>query len=33
MVLMLLPPVEKEDKKIYEIEFIKGKITVNGASF
>ena len=32
MVLMLLPPVEKEDKKIYEIEFIKGKITVNGAS-
>jgi len=32
MVLMLLPPVEKEGKKIYEIEFIKGKITVNGAS-
>ncbi|HEC45938.1 MAG TPA: DUF945 family protein [Epsilonproteobacteria bacterium] len=33
MLLMLLPPVEKEGKKIYEIEFIKGKITVNGASF
>lgn len=33
MVLMLLPPVEKAGKKIYEIEFIKGKITVNGASF
>ena len=33
MVLMLLPPVEKEGKKIYEIEFIKGKITVNGSSF
>lgn len=32
MVLMLLPPVEKEGNKIYEIEFIKGKITVNGAS-
>ncbi len=32
MVLMLLPPVEKEGKKIYEIEFNKGKITVNGAS-
>ena len=32
MVLMLLPPVEKEGKKIYEIEFIKGKITVNGSS-
>jgi len=32
MVLMLLPPVEKEGKKIYEIEFVKGKITVNGAS-
>ena len=30
MVLMLMPPVEKEGKKIYEIEFIKGKITVNG---
>ena len=30
MVLMLLPPVEKEGKKIYEIEFIKGKIIVNG---
>jgi len=32
MVLMLLPPVEKEGKKIYEIELIKGKLTVNGAS-
>ena len=30
MVLMLLPPVEKEGKKIYEIEFVKGKLTVNG---
>jgi hypothetical protein len=30
MVLMLMPPVEKEGKKIYEIEFIKGKLTVNG---
>lgn len=33
MVLMLLPPVEKEGKKIYKIEFIKGKITINGSSF
>ncbi len=32
MLLMLLPPVEKEGKKIYEIEFIKGKLTVNGTS-
>lgn len=32
MVLMLLPPAEKEGKKIYEIELIKGKLTVNGAS-
>ena len=30
MVLMLMPPVEKEGKKIYEIEFSKGKLTVNG---
>ena len=30
MVLMLMPPVEKEGKKIYEIEFTKGKLTVNG---
>jgi hypothetical protein len=30
MVLMLMPPVEKEGKKIYEIEFVKGKLTVNG---
>jgi len=32
MVLMLLPPVEKEGKKIYEIELIKGKLTVNGTT-
>ena len=32
MLLMLLPPVEKEGKKLYEIQFIKGKITVNGKS-
>ncbi len=32
MVLMLMPPVEKEGKKIYKIEFIKGKLTVNGTS-
>jgi len=32
MVLMLLPPIEKDGKKIYKIEFIKGKLTVNGAS-
>ena len=30
IVLMLLPAVEKEGKKIYKIEFIKGKLTVNG---
>ncbi len=30
MALMLIPPVEKEGKKIYEIEFSKGKLTVNG---
>ena len=30
MLLMLMPPVEKEGNKIYEIEFIKGKLTVNG---
>ncbi len=30
MVLILMPPVEKEGKKTYEIEFIKGKIIVNG---
>ena len=33
MVLMLMPPVEKEGKKIYDIEFVKGKLTVNGTSF
>ncbi len=30
MALMLMPPVEKDGKKIYEIEYIKGKLTVNG---
>ncbi len=30
MVLMLMPPVEKEGIKIYEVEFVKGKLTVNG---
>ncbi len=30
MVLMLMPPVEKEGKKTYKIEFTKGKLTVNG---
>lgn len=30
MVLMLLPPAQKEGKKIYEIEFVKGRLTVNG---
>jgi hypothetical protein len=30
MLLMLFPPLEKEGKKIYEIEFVKGKLTVNG---
>ncbi|MEA3433088.1 MAG: DUF945 family protein [Campylobacterota bacterium] len=30
MLLMLMPPVEKEGKKTYEIEFIKGQLTVNG---
>ncbi len=30
MMLMLFPPVEKEGKKVYDIEFIKGKLTVNG---
>jgi len=30
IILMLLPAVEKEGKKIYEIEFIKGKLIVNG---
>ena len=30
MVLMLMPPVEKEGKKIYTIEFTKGKLKVNG---
>ncbi len=32
MILMLMPPVEKDNNKIYEIEFIKGKLTVNGKS-
>ena len=30
MVLMIMPAVEKEGQKTYEIEFIKGKLTVNG---
>ncbi|RRS32856.1 MAG: hypothetical protein P794_00250 [Epsilonproteobacteria bacterium (ex Lamellibrachia satsuma)] len=33
MFIMLLPPVEKEGRKIYDIEFINGKLTVNGTSF
>jgi len=31
MAMMFFPPVEKEGKKVYEVEFIKGKLTVNGA--
>lgn len=33
MFVMLIPPVEEADKKIYNIEFDKGKLTVNGTSY
>jgi len=33
IVMMMVPPVTKENKKIYDIDFSKGKLTVNGNSF
>ncbi|MEA1953619.1 MAG: hypothetical protein U9O24_04455 [Campylobacterota bacterium] len=30
MFLMMMPPVDKAGKKVYDIEFSKGKLTVNG---
>ncbi len=32
MVLMLFPPKEKNGQKVYDIQYIKGKLTVNGTS-
>jgi len=33
MVMMLIPPQEKNGKKIYDVSYIKGKLTVNGMRF
>jgi len=33
IMMMMVPPVSKENKKIYDIDFSKGKFTVNGNSF
>jgi len=33
MVMMLIPPQEKNGQKIYDLSYIKGKLTVNGMSF
>jgi len=33
MVMMLIPPQEKHGEKIYDVSYIKGKLTVNGISF
>ncbi|BAF73201.1 hypothetical protein [Sulfurovum sp. NBC37-1] len=33
IMMMMVPPATKEGKKIYDIVFVKGKITVNGISF
>ena len=33
MVMMLIPPQEKNGKKVYDVKYLKGKLTVNGVSF
>lgn len=33
MFIMLVPPAEKADRKVYNIEFAKGKLTVNGIAY
>ena len=33
MVMMLIPPQEKNGQKVYDLKYLKGKLTVNGVSF
>jgi len=33
MVMMLIPPEEKNGQKVYDVSYIKGKLTVNGMNF
>jgi hypothetical protein len=33
MVMMLIPPQEKHGQKVYDLSYLKGKLTVNGVSF
>jgi len=33
ILMMMVPPVSKENKKVYDVKFSQGKLTVNGVSF
>ncbi len=33
MVMMLIPPQEKNGQKVYDLSYLKGKLTVNGVTF